>query len=127
MRRGFTLIETMISIVLLGIFLTAGMLVLSTSSSKGARVEIISVAQSLAEGKLEETRAKSFAAISSVAQTSYTGDLSNYSYEVVVGYVNAADLNTVVGSATDYKKIQVKIRHPQLATPITFETVRANY
>jgi prepilin-type N-terminal cleavage/methylation domain-containing protein len=126
-KKGFTLIEVIISMVVIAIVMYAAIAIFITSGAKGANVEVFTVAQSLAEGKLEEAMAHEFADVSSEAEINFTGDLSNYSYEIISNYVSGEALDSAVGSATDYKKIQVLIRHSKLANPIQLESIRTNY
>lgn len=126
-KAGFTLVEVIVSIVVIAIIMYAAIAIFITSGVKGVNVEVFTIAQSLAEGKLEEVTAKDFGAVSSEGETNFSGDLSNYSYEIVVNYVSAEALDSAVGYVTDYKKVQVKIRHPQLGNPTQLESIRANY
>jgi prepilin-type N-terminal cleavage/methylation domain-containing protein len=127
MKKGFTLVEVIVSMVIIAIVIYAGIAIFITSGAKGANVEIFTVAQCLAEGKLEEAMAKDFADVASVAETSFSGDLGSYSWEILSSYVSGEALDTAVAGATDYKKIQVMIRHPKLGNPIQLESIRANY
>lgn len=126
-KQGFTLIETVISIVVIGIIMYSAIAVFITSGVKGLNVEVFTVAQSLAEGKLEEAMAQDFGNVTSESETGFPGDLSNYSYEVVVNYVSAEALDLPVGFETKYKKISVMVRHLQLGQPASLESLRADY
>lgn len=126
-RSGFTLVETVISMVVIGIIMYAAIAIFITSSVKGVSVEVFTVAQSLAEGKLEETMAQDFGDISDEAETNFSGDLDDFSYEIVVNYVSAEALDAPVGYVTDYKKIDVMIRHSLLGNPTTLKSLRADY
>lgn len=127
MKKGITLIEVIISIVVIAIIMYSSVQVFVSSGAKGANVEVFSVAQSLAENKLEECIGKSFAYISSEAQTSFSSPLNSYSYQIVVNYVSKEALDASVGYTTSYKKITVQIRHPSLSNPTTLESIRINY
>jgi prepilin-type N-terminal cleavage/methylation domain-containing protein len=125
-RKGLTLIETIISIVIIAIVMYAGISIFITAGFRGVDVEVFTVAQSLAEGKLEEVIAENFDNINDISETSYAGDLSSFSYEVVVDYVEGTALDAPVAYSTDYKKIRVLIRHPKLANPVMLETIKAD-
>ena len=127
MKKGFTLVEIIISVVVIAIIAYAGIAVYSTSAVKDVAVDVFTVAQSLAEGKLEETMAKDFADINSVSSTAFSGDLSNFNYTIIVNYVSPEALDVPIVSATDYKKIGVSVSHFQLTRPTTLECLRANY
>ena len=127
MRKGLTLVEVIISMVLIAIIMYSSIQVFISSGAKGANVEVFSVAQSLAENKLEGRLGRTFASISSEAQTAFSTDLSNYSYEIVVNYVSKEALDAPVAYTTNYKKITVLIRHPSLSRPTSLESIRINY
>ena len=124
---GFTLVETIMAVAVIAIVMYAVIAIYITSGIRGVNVEVFTVAQSLAEGKLEESMAQTFEALSSVGQTGFSQDLSDYSYRIAVNYVSAEALDTPVASVTEYKKIQVKIRHPKLGNPTQLESLRADF
>ncbi len=126
-RSGFTMVELVITVIVIAIVMYAVIAIFVTSGFKGVNVDVFTVAQSLAEDKLEEATAQTFDEITDEAQTNFSGDLDDYSYEIEVDYVSAEVLDTVVASPTDYKKIQVRIRHDQLASAVSLEAIRANY
>lgn len=125
-KKGFTLIELIVSVAVLAVIMYSVIAIFITTGAKGVNAEVFSVAQSLAEDKLEEMMGKGFSAISSEAQTYFDGDLQEFSYEITVSYVSKEALDVPVGSATDYKKIQVRVNHSKLGNPASLEAVRAN-
>lgn len=126
-RRAFTLIEVIVAIVLVGIFMYAGMGVMMNSGKYSVVVENLSVAQSLAEERLEMAMARPYASISSEALTNFTGNLSSYSYETIVEYVTPGNLDSTSVSDTGYKRIRVFIRNPLMANPVKLESIKADY
>ena len=126
-RKGFTLIETVVAVTILAIVMYSVIAIFINSGVRGANVEVFSVAQALAEGKLEEKMAKTFASLSSESSSFFSGDLNAYSYQVTVDYVSREALDTVVGYPTDYKKLRVGVSHNLLSRPISLESIRANY
>ncbi|MFH1683390.1 MAG: type II secretion system protein [Candidatus Margulisiibacteriota bacterium] len=125
--KGFTLIEVIISLVVIAVIMYAGLAVFITSGTKGVNVDVFTVAQALAEDKLEEALVQDFVNVSSESETNFSGDLAGYSYEITVNYVSTEALDIAVGGPTDHKKINVQIRHPQLGKPASLESIRANY
>lgn len=125
--KGFTLVEVIVSLVIIAVVMYAAIAVFITSGAKGVNVEVYTIAQALAEDKLEEAMVHDFVDATSESEANFSGDLVNYSYEIIVAYVSAEALDTPYGSATDYKKISVLIRHPQLSNPTSLESIRANY
>jgi|GEM_PF-1453210 len=126
-QRGFTIVELVITVVVLGILMYALISIFITAGFRGVNVDTFTVAQSLAENRLEEVSSRGFDSISSEAETSFGGDLDDYSHEVMVDYVTAEALNAATTLETDYKWIRVFIRHSQLTTPISLEGIKTNY
>lgn len=126
-RSGFTMVELVIAVIVIAIVMYAVIAIFITSGVKGVNVDVFTVAQSLAEDKLEEATAQTFDDVTDEAQTNFSGELDDYSYEITVDYVSAEALDTVVASPTDYKKILIKIRHDQLASAVSLEAIRAKY
>ncbi len=126
-KQGFTLVEIIMAMAVIAIIMYSVIAVFITSGARGVNVEVFTVAQSLAEGKLEENMAHSFSDVSDEVETNFSGDLGDYSYEIVVNYVSPEALDLPVAFVTDYKKIQARIRHPQLEGAISLEAIRANY
>lgn len=126
-QRGFTIVELVITVVVLGILMYALISIFITAGFRGVNVDTFTVAQSLAENKLEEVSSRDFEAISSEAETNFSGDLDDYSYEFVVNYVTPEALNAATTLETDYKRIKVLIRHSQLAVPASLEGIKTNY
>lgn len=125
-RKGLTLIETTVSIVVIAIIVYSFMAVFIGSSVKSVDVDVFLVAQSLAEEKAEETLAKSYSAITDEAQTNFPGELNSYSYAIAVANVSAEALDTIVGYDSGYKKIWTMIGHAQLTGPVTLEALKVN-
>jgi len=119
---GFTLIETIISILIIGIAFT-GLLAVFTAVFKDALYdEAVAVSCMLARGEMEKAIAQGFSITSSSGN--YTGPFSNYSWEVVVGAVpqeiaDDPDMN-------NYKEITVYVTN-QIAGRVYLKTIIANY
>lgn len=95
--KGFTLIEVLLTIVLLTSGLVALMQMLSISVYADGQVEMRDTALHLAKGKMEEIRnAASFASVDDFAATKtvMAGDFADFSQEVTV-------------SGTDLKEVHV--------------------
>ena len=126
-RPGFTLVEVIASMVIIAIVMYTAITIFISGGMKSANVDVFTVAQSLAEGKVEELLAKTFTLLTDEASASFSGTLSSYSFEVLVNYVSQGDLNTPVLTQTSFKKILVMIFHPKLALPISLEALKVNY
>ena len=126
-RPAFSLIELTISVTLIAIVMYSAIAIYITAGARSVNVEKFSVAQSLAEGKLEQVMARSFNAVTSEAVTAYTGDFAGYSYDVTTNYVTRDALDQAWASSTDYKKIRVRVWNTQLTGPVSLESLRTNY
>lgn len=124
---GFSLVEVILSIVIIGVVFYAAISIFVTAGVRGVNVDVFTVAQTLAEGAMEEVMANDFVNVSSEAETNFSGVLSSYSRQVTVGYVSTESFDTVITAESDYKKIRVDIRHPMLDNPIYLESIRANF
>lgn len=127
LKAGFNLVELIAAVVVTGILMYALIAIFITAGAKGVNVEAFTVAQLLASGKLEETMSADFADISSEAEVNFSGDLSNYSCDIVVDYVSSEALDTVVGYATPYKRVNVRVRSYLLGNPISFRALKVDY
>ena len=117
-QRGFTLIEIIITIVLLAI-LTSGLMAMFTTYSKSnGNPSVITQSTELAQEKMEEIIAdknNSARGFSYVANANYPPEnpvsgFSNFSRSVNISYVNpAASLNTGVAGPTNYKNVTVTV------------------
>jgi prepilin-type N-terminal cleavage/methylation domain-containing protein len=126
-RAGFTLVEVILSIVIMSIVMYAVIGVYITSGFKGVNVEAYTVAQALSESVLEEAMSRSFASVADVPETAFSAEaLSEYTYEIVADYVSREALDAAVAGPTDYKKITVRIRHPRLGNPIDLASLKAD-
>lgn len=127
MKKGFTLVELVIAMVIIAIIMYAAIAIFVASGARGVNVEVFTVAQSLAEDKLEQAMAQDFGDATDEAEANFSGDLNQYSYEIVMDFVSGEALDTPVASPTDYKKIRVVIRHDLLGGTTSLESIRANY
>lgn len=58
--KGFTVVEVLVAVVVAGIFIIVMSTAISSLNSLNARAEKLSIANSVAEGKVEELRSGSF-------------------------------------------------------------------
>ena len=108
-NRGFSLIEVVIIIMVIGVAFSGLSMVLSNTTTQNMNLDLATGAVFLAREKMSEVKAKNFADVANIAPTNFGGDFARYSFQVAVGYVNPADLNTTVAGPTSYKRITVTI------------------
>jgi Tfp pilus assembly protein PilE len=122
-ERGFTFIELIMIIVIVGIAVVPLIQMFTTSLKGSADTEATSIAIELAQDKMEETKQLGFAATSSTSGT-FASPFTAYSYQVTVGYADQNFNNS--GSPTNYKKVEVKVTHTS-GTSTTLTTVVSNH
>jgi len=124
--KGFTLIETVIGIVVLGV-ITMGLFATFTGVFKNAaRDEVVTIATSLAKGELERTTRLSFASILSQnagAPVSFGGNFTNYYWQIVVSAVPVA-IASDAGMA-NYKQVEARVTNP-IVGDISLKTIVTN-
>ncbi len=104
--------EATMATVVIGIAFYTLIIVLGHMMWRNIDLEVAEKKLTLAKGKMEELTAQDFAFVASVSLTSFPGDFSAYSYEAIVNYVDAADLDTSVDpTVTDFKRVEVRVSY----------------
>ena len=141
-KRGFTLIEIIMIIVVVSIAIPALLILVGGEAGRGVESEIRVTATNVAKQLMEEIRSKRWdenspippgtASTLGIDAGETAGDLSTYddiddyiagapdvsvgdvtySRNVAVSYVNSDALNTTVAGPTDYKRIQITVTAP---------------
>lgn len=108
-KKGFTLIELIMAIVIGAIILTPTSIIVVESVRNTFLPEYFTIASSLLEEKVEQVTNLRYGNLTNQAG-SFTGNFSDYSYDVTVNYVDAGDLTMPVDpTETDYKRAQITI------------------
>ncbi len=107
-RPGFSLIETIVGLVVVSIALYLLIAIFINLAPRTARVETIDKKAYLAQEKMEEYMSRDFTQITSRSATAFTNGLSNYSYRIVVTYVATSDLNAAV-PLSPFKSVKVQV------------------
>ncbi len=107
-RSGFTLIEIIMAMIIIGIVVLPLLSIFSNSLIRNNAPDTASVLLYLARSKMEKLSNMSFSAVSTEAQASFGGDFSSYKSEVEAHYVSAEALDVSVDpTQTGYKWIKV--------------------
>jgi len=116
--KGFTLLEFIISVAVIGIAFYALISVFITAAPRDINARTLTIGTHLLNLKTEETMLKGFAGINNVAATNFPAPFNNYSYEVVWQYVTTAEPDVVPFPyiSTYYKRIKVRVWGLQLNT-----------
>jgi len=112
-KNGFTLIELTLAVVISAIIIIPLAMVIAESAVNTLLPLHYQVASSLLEGELERVANLKFKDVDGEGPTSFTGDFSQYSYQVSYYYVDAGDLDTQSASpATAYKRAVITVGRP---------------
>ncbi len=117
-RRGFTLVEAVLSLVVLGVALVPMINLFYEGAERNKLVPQV-VASLLAAEKMEESIASralqgwtNFTVSSSAYSNVDTTNFPGYQWKVEMVNVQKNDFNQVVGSYTGYKRITVFVKRP---------------
>jgi len=112
-ERGFTLIEVIMVIVLLGIIGT-GILMYFVSLASSGDQTLTPRAAILAEEQIEQIiadrKANGFSSVVSAASAPLAAPMDRFSRSVEVFCVNEADLNTSIGTAADCNNSDIEAK-----------------
>ncbi len=126
-KRGVTLIELTISIVIVAICLIPIALMYQQAAQGGYVTRVMTVATLLAEEKMEETLILGYLGVNSVASTAFPSPFTDYNYEVIINYVDPSDLDASVNpTVTDHKSVLVQVDRSGLET-ISLKSLLTNY
>jgi len=124
--RGFTLIETVIGIVVIGV-IALGLFATFTGVFKNAvQDELISVATSLAKGELERVTRLSFASVvdqNRNSPVSFGENFANYSWQIRVDAVPVGIANDP--GMAQYKQVESRVTNPMVGD-ISLKTIVTN-
>ena len=124
-RKGFTLIETMIAIIVLAVCLTPFSILVVNVLQQNAYTQAQATSVALAEGEMERVTNLRFSSVANQVSTAFSAPFDNFSFQIAADYVNSGALNTAVAGPTDYKRVQVKVTNAILGV-VTLTTLAAN-
>jgi len=109
LKLGFTLIETIMAIVIISILFYTLIAIFVTIIPRAVKLENIDKRIYLAQEKSEELLARSFATIPNIAATPFSGSFSNYYFKADWTYVASTELNTPVVGPTNFKRVKISV------------------
>ena len=104
--------EAVLVILICGITLTPFSILMVNITAKHATTLVMNTAVMLADNEMERIMQQPFLNITNESLTTFGGDFSAYSHQVLVDYINATNssaLNIPVAGPTDYKRVQVRV------------------
>ena len=122
-KKGFTLIELAIVVVLATIAVYSMLTIFMTAATRNVDSESLTMAFYLANGKLEETSGKSYHNISSEATLPFGSGFSDFNSEVIVQHVSSEALDLAVATDFGCKKVIVRVTSSILSSPIEIATL----
>jgi prepilin-type N-terminal cleavage/methylation domain-containing protein len=113
---GFTLVELVAVMVILGICLAPIGAMFYTIMAKYAQPEAVQVATALAEGQMERVTGLAFASVVNEGPTAFA-DFPAYTYQVIV--------STLAGQPdmSEYKQVQVRVVNSSLDVSVSLFTI----
>jgi len=125
--RGFTLVETIISIVVIGIVFLGLLAVFTGVYTDVVYDEAMTVATMLAKAEMERAIGLGFAGVSDQNRDSplaFSGNFSNYSWQIRVDAVPVAIADDP--TMTNYKQVEARVAHA-MAGSVSLKTIMTNY
>lgn len=113
-RHGFTLIEVVISMLIVGGMFAASLSALTAARAGQVHIAQRSAAMPLARAKMAEVMVAPFADVAGQPDEALVGT-DNWTRRVVVAWVSPADLTTPAASDTGLKRITVTVRRGEAA------------
>ena len=123
-KRGFTLIEIIVLIVMAGILIPTIVVPFATGIRGSGKPEVVTTAMYLAHQKMEELMKFDYSRAPELNPGTYTlpaPPIAGYPWQWVISYVN----NNFAASGSDvgYKMIQVTVTDPQSSTYTVYAVV----
>lgn len=123
MRRGFTLVELAITMIIATIAVYSLLTIFITAATENVDIEALTMGLYLASGRLEEISSQSYDSIASQASAPFSSGFGDFNNEVVVDYVSSEALDTLVETDFGYKKITVRVTSDNLPSSIEVSTL----
>ena len=125
--KGFTIVETVIAIVVIGIAFLGLLSVFMGVFTNAVRDETMAIAVSLTKGEMERVSSLDFDSVSDENRDSpagFSGNFSNYSWQVRVDAVPVGIANDP--SMDNYKQVEVRITNTMIGS-VSLKTIVTNY
>lgn len=107
-RAGFTLVEMVLAIAVIGIAFYALISVFITVAPRNVNVEDLTRATHLAFEKIEEATVKGYTGVSTDTTGDFTGDFSNFKYRLTLDFVTSSEPDVAAPGITDYQRVKAQ-------------------
>ncbi|MEK6733474.1 MAG: type II secretion system protein [Candidatus Omnitrophota bacterium] len=127
MKKGFTLIETIISIVVIGIAFLGLLAVFTGVYTNAVYDDAMTIATMLAKGEMERVIGLGFAGVSDQNRDSplaFSGNFSSYSWQIRVDAVPIAIADDP--TMTNYKQVEARVTN-SITGSVSLKTIVTNY
>ncbi len=124
--KGFTLIETVIGIVVLGVIALGLFATFTGVFTNAVRDEVVTIATSLAKGEMERVTRLAYASIvdqNRGTPVSFGGNFTNYSWQIRVDAVPVGIADDP--GKTNYKQVESRVTNPMVGD-ISLKTIVTN-
>ncbi len=124
-KKGFTLIEIIILIVLAGIIIPAIVVPFATGIRGSGKPEMVATAMYLAHYKMEELMKYNYcqASLSTGTYTTPAPSITGYTWTWTISYVTSASGFPTSATDVGYKEIVVTVTDPQGSTYSVYSVV----
>jgi prepilin-type N-terminal cleavage/methylation domain-containing protein len=116
LNSGFTLVELVAVIVVLGVCLAPIGIMFHEVMIKHATPETIQVATALAEGEMERVTGLAFGSVANAGPTAFA-NFPNYTWQVVVSNLSGES------DQTEYKQVEVRVINSTIGVQVSLFTI----
>jgi Tfp pilus assembly protein PilV len=121
-ESGFSIIETVLVMIILGVCLTPFAVLTVNVMTKNIYSQAQATAVALAEGEIERLTMTRYSLLANEASSAFSSPFSAYNKQTTVMYVTWTALNANSGSDTGYRNIQVQVSN-SISGNITLTTL----
>jgi prepilin-type N-terminal cleavage/methylation domain-containing protein len=115
-KKGFTLIELVAVIVILGVSLAPFGVMFYSIMAKYAEPEAIQIATALAEGEMERVTGLQFASVANAGPTAFTS-FPAYTWQVIVSNLTGET------DQSEYKQVEVRVTNSSTGVKASLFTI----
>jgi prepilin-type N-terminal cleavage/methylation domain-containing protein len=116
-KKGLTLFELIIAIIIISICALSLAVMYQEAMRGNSTIKPMTIATALAEEKAEQVLGLGYSGVSNSGPTYFPSPFDEYSFQVIVHYVQASNLDTSVDpTQTSYKNVEIKVMQNDIGT-----------